>query len=528
MTKNQKKINSHEVINHDGPIIYLNNVWSKIDNLPFKAADCLYNELSYQVPNAKFAKRPGWDGKKHLVKKHKKTPNTCMCMTGLLPIAIKALEEYYEIKFEDIRIIDERKRPEKTLNLNWNEKDFNVSTRPYQQEAVKKSIKKARGIIQVATGGGKTIIASRLVYELGVAPFIFYVMTRELLYQAKDRMEAAMPGLKVGIIGDGECDIREVNVMTVQTAIRVYGKDLKKDLKDFNDLGDSELSSLKKEKMDHLKKAASIKKLIEDCKGIYFDEAHHCPARTAQEILMNSKQAFYMFGGSATPFRSDNADLMIEGLFGPKICEISASFLIRQGFLMKPDIYYVKLSEKPKKAITYAQDVDNNLIGNAERNNHIIAISKALAKNNLSVLILVIRIEHGEFLKSKIPESEFIHGKSGKKKRDKVLSELESKDRMIVIATTIADEGLDIKTLNSVIMAGGGKSPNKCMQRVGRAIRKFKGKTKSIIIDFLDTGKFIKKHSNARKKMLATEEEFNIKIMKSFADKDGKFQENLF
>ena len=97
-----------------------------------------------------------------------------------------------------------------------------------------------------------------------------------------------------------------------------------------------------------------------------------------------------------------------------------------------------------------------------------------------------------------------------------------------MIASTLADEGLDIPTLNCVILGGGGKSPTKCKQRVGRAIRKVKGKVGSMIFDFIDVGLHTKKHSKSRKKLLESEPEFNVIEIDSFEKVDCQTGKNLF
>ena len=252
---------------------------------------------------------------------------------------------------------------------------------------------------------------------------------------------------------------------------------------------------------------------------------HHCPSNTAKNVLTKSKKAYYLYGGSATPIRADKADIMIEGLFGRKTCVIDASFLIKKRYLMKPKIYYVKLTKKPNRVLNFADDMKKNIIENEERNNHIVSIAQKLANDGLSVLVLVGRIDHGKTLQSRIPESKFIYGTHSTKKRKQVLKELEEKKINILISSTIADEGLDIPTLNCVILAGGGKSPTKCKQRVGRAIRKTPDKEVSMIFDFMDIGKYTRKHSVSRKSILKKEKEFIISEIDSF-ESDKKYHKS--
>ena len=83
----------------------------------------------------------------------------------------------------------------------------------------------------------------------------------------------------------------------------------------------------------------------------------------------------------------------------------------------------------------------------------------------------------------------------------------------IIIGTALADEGLDIPSLDSVILAGAGKSKSRALQRIGRTMRPHGDKEKAIVIDFYDRGlKYLAKHSRARIKIYQSEPEFVVKI----------------
>ena len=56
----------------------------------------------------------------------------------------------------------------------------------------------------------------------------------------------------------------------------------------------------------------------------------------------------------------------------------------------------------------------------------------------------------------------------------------------ILVASTIFDEGVDIPEIDALILAGGGQSYIKNIQRVGRALRPKMHKDYVVIYDFLD------------------------------------------
>jgi superfamily II DNA or RNA helicase len=55
-----------------------------------------------------------------------------------------------------------------------------------------------------------------------------------------------------------------------------------------------------------------------------------------------------------------------------------------------------------------------------------------------------------------------------------------------MIATSLADEGLDLPSVENLIMVSGGRSAQKTIQRASRALRRAPGKEHAMIYDFKD------------------------------------------
>lgn len=53
----------------------------------------------------------------------------------------------------------------------------------------------------------------------------------------------------------------------------------------------------------------------------------------------------------------------------------------------------------------------------------------------------------------------------------------------ILVATSLADEGLDIPSLKMIVLLSQGKSRIKLVQRIGRVMRPYSGKFKGVILD---------------------------------------------
>lgn len=469
--------------------------------------------------------RPLWDGKKHLInltglplkriawKRYVTEPN--LFLTGNLMQVLKIMHRF------DVKpsLIPSEERLEsnqgETISLGWND---NFKIRDYQRECIDVAINNQRGLLQIATGGGKTVIAAKLIQELGVAPTLFLVTTKDLLYQAYDRFNQALSGVGIGIVGDGKCDINKDNkiyVATIQTIIRAiatqdqYNASLKS-LSAFMEDSFSKEDDLDTSNID------KIKGLLNEVRLIIFDECQHAPAETCRLTIMQCPKALYRYGLSATPFREDGEDLTIEGLFGPCLINVSSSFLIKNKYLVSPEITLIDFRKNHKLKQTYAKEYKEEIVENSIRNKICAAFAKTFADEDKTILILVKQINHGKEITNALSEQElddisfFIDGTKSSKVRNESLEKLRQGKIKILVATTLADEGLDIPNLDVLILAGGGKSKSRALQRIGRVLRTHQNKDKGIVIDFLDSGHHCRSHSLTRKKIYLSEEAFKV------------------
>lgn len=121
---------------------------------------------------------------------------------------------------------------------------------------------------------------------------------------------------------------------------------------------------------------------------------------------------------------------------------------------------------------------------NEKRNAKIVEL--AVSHREDSVLILVGSIDHGKFLKTQIPGSEVLYSKMGAKKRAAAMEAFRDGTLKCAIATSLADEGLDVPRANVLILAAAGRSAAKAEQRTGRVLRSWSDKSHGTIHDFWD------------------------------------------
>jgi superfamily II DNA or RNA helicase len=104
----------------------------------------------------------------------------------------------------------------------------------------------------------------------------------------------------------------------------------------------------------------------------------------------------------------------------------------------------------------------------------------------MQTLILIPRITLGEDYEKRIPNSLLVHSKIAKKQRKAAMEEFKAGNLRTMIATSLADEGLDLPNVELLIMVSGGRSSQKTIQRASRALRKTDSKNCATIVDFSD------------------------------------------
>ena len=133
-----------------------------------------------------------------------------------------------------------------------------------------------------------------------------------------------------------------------------------------------------------------------------------------------------------------------------------------------------------------------------------------------SVLILFKNIAHGEKIYNLISQAigkervALVDGSTEIEEREKIFDKVRNGEIRVLIGSTIADTGLSISNLSTLILAGGGKSSIKAFQRIGRVLRLSPGKTKATVYDFTDFTPILKKHSDMRKELYKLESEWKI------------------
>lgn len=126
--------------------------------------------------------------------------------------------------------------------------------------------------------------------------------------------------------------------------------------------------------------------------------------------------------------------------------------------------------------------VDLGIIANKARN----CAAVAAATNHRPTLVLVNKVEHGEQLAELIPGAVACYSAMGAKRRREALAAFTNGSVRCLVATTLADEGLDLPNAEVLVMVSAGRSKARTEQRTGRVLRLFAGKGHANIFDFTD------------------------------------------
>lgn len=465
--------------------LYVDQIFTKIYGLNDDFINALDAILSFKPAGYFFTdayQNNRWDGSIHLLKKYP----VVMTYTGLLKRVLIFFKKE-KIEYEIIKNYGEQ------IEVN-DIKLEGIELRDYQKEIIDICKRKKRGIIQAPTGAGKTEIFIKLVADINVSSLIVVNRTA-LLGQLEDKLIKRLnfKQSEINIIGSGVKKYNEKNYITIGT-----------------------FQSLMKREFEPI---------IRKVKVIIFDEVHHVSANKLGDIAKKASNTLYRFGFSATPYREDGYDMMIEAFIGPKIKIITASELIKKGFLAKPIIYFIKIPNKVNKRLSY-NALYKQLIENKLRNEIIAKIAYEKAKQNKIVLISVLRLKHIDYILEAIEAIDdiglnikVITGKDAAHEKVKTIKKMNSGEYNIVISTLFG-EGVDVPNLSVLINARAVKSAIDAFQQAGRILRIKENKEIPEVFDFYDyntlsqEGKdYFQRYSKKKIKLYKTEPEFDVRIV---------------
>ncbi len=356
-----------------------------------------------------------------------------------------------------------------------------IQLRDYQQDALEAWLEAGRrGVVELPTGAGKTHVALKAIERLGVSTLVV-VPTLDLVDQWRRVLNETF-GINIGMVGGGKFELYGITVSTYDSAyIRA------------EQIGNRFMF-------------------------LVFDEVHHLPAPNYQQIA-EMYIAPYRMGLTATHRRDDEGHLDFPRLVGGVVYSRSADSMT--GVHLAPYVHdriYVDLTPEEREEyereygkfkafvrsrrirMSSAQDFQRFIM----RTGYDSAARKALLARNRAVDIALnseskLKIT-AELLRTHSEEKVIIFTRHNrlvyeisrrflvpaithetpKDERRAILERFRKGDYRVLVTSQVLDEGIDVPDASVAILLSGSGSSREYIQRLGRILRKQKGKTAKI------------------------------------------------
>lgn len=371
--------------------------------------------------------------------------------------------------------------------------------RPYQIEAARLALQRVQGLVVIPTGGGKTFTMTAAALATGEAVLVC-VHTEDIARQWAETF-TALGGRAPRLVQGAASNFRPLAPGEVAIAM---------------------LPTL----------AANLTRsqpLLQSAGCVVVDECHHLPASTWRAVIACCP-ARYRWGCTATEVREDGWGFVIPLLIGPRIFQITERELIRLGHLNRPRFAPVESGWSPGPLNYFAHVVCPLCDGAAKVSNRklqagearctrilgrglqrrecghvfspkidyslgklnfgdaqteaaaaatttrtVLTLAEAAVDTGRQVLVLAPRkdavAEWSEALRARGIAAAGVTGEMPKRDRENTIERVRSGEYRVLVATTLADEGLDIPALDTAINVMSGKAEGRSRQRIGRIIR---------------------------------------------------------
>lgn len=352
------------------------------------------------------------------------------------------------IKGTEYEIIDKTVCPKVEL-------EFHGELRDYQEQSLKDALSRRYGVLEAATGAGKTVIGLAYIAARKTSTLII-VHSTELMKQWIERIKQFLKVEHVGQIGSGKFDVRPITVGIINSVYKHADE-------------------------------------INDYFGCLIADECHRVAGNSWMFTLNTLKPRYQLGLSATPFRSDGQTKVLYRIMGPMLHQVDRKHLESTGAILVPcvlriptDFYYLFKDD-------YARMI-THLTVNMVRNSKIIqCIAKDIKENQGIVMVVSDRVDHCERLMLQMANDYpgirlvLVHGRQSKELRTHNIEMVKDGRAHGLIATaSLLGEGFDAPNLSSVFLCTPMRFAGRVLQTIGRLLRPMEGKAQPRVYDFRD------------------------------------------
>ncbi len=313
------------------------------------------------------------------------------------------------------------------------------------------------GLVVMATGLGKTWLAAFDSTRPEFRRILFIAHRDEILAQARDTYRAIRPGARLTLFNGHERDPDgQVVFASVQSLHR-------------------NLDNLNSDHFDY----------------VVIDEFHHAAAGSYRRIIAHFQPRF-LLGLTATPHRSDAADLL--SLCGDNLvydCGLVEG--IRRGLLST--FHYRAIADTtdyehiPWRNGRFDIEALTTHIATRERAQQVLDEWRSHEGETRRALGFCCSIAHADFMAEYFREhgvnAVAVHSGFGSASRVESLELLAAGEIPVVFTVDLFNEGVDVPTINLVLMLRPTESAIVFLQQLGRGLRRAEGKERLDVIDLV-------------------------------------------
>ena len=342
---------------------------------------------------------------------------------------------------------------------------FQGVLRPEQEAAVDAMAAFETGVLSATTAFGKTVVAAKLIALRGVNTLVL-VHRQQLQEQWVERLASFLeiPREEIGRIGGGRKKATgRLDVALIQSMVR----------------------------------KGIVNDLVGDYGHLVFDECHHLPASSFEQVARRSK-AKYVLGLSATVTRKDGHHPIITMQCGPIRYRVDARKQARERpfnhcVVVHPTAFRASEVDEQDQRVQFSKLVDH-IVRDEVRNRLICEDAIKAVKAGRSPLMLTERTDHLSRLEELLaPDCEHLivlKGGMGKKKLNAALTALgaipDDEERLLLATGKYIGEGFDDARLDTLFLTLPVSWRGTIAQYAGRLHRLHDGKNEVRIYDYAD------------------------------------------
>lgn len=319
-----------------------------------------------------------------------------------------------------------------------------------------------RAVIISATGTGKTILAALAVRKAKPQRLLFVVHREQILTKAAEEFRKVLraPKSDFGFFVGGKKQIdRKYVFASYQSLARP-----------------DTLPTIDPRGFDY----------------IIIDEVHRAGAESYLRLINHFKPQF-LLGLTATPERTDGFNIF--ELFDYNVpYEIRLQDALRSKMLAPFHYYGVADFEDSRGHVPHDESTLNELVSD-ERIDYLLEMLRVYGyPRGVKGLMFCSRKKEAELLSSKLNQrlvngrvlrTVALTGEDSEEAREDAVSRLETGDLDYILTVDIFNEGIDIPSINQIVMLRGTQSSIIFTQQLGRGLRKAPGKDHLRVIDFI-------------------------------------------